>query len=148
MQSLHQGLIFSSIFVAILHCDGSISRSGVKTPHNEAVRPHTGTWGSMGFRWTIPRTYIHVNWLTTPETGPLPLCLSNMDEGATWRLNDPHFQSSGERPIQLQLMKHITGRGNSAATDDTSRRTKAVSDESTRAGTPVSFVMCVQKTVH
>ena len=79
-------------------------------------------------------------------SSPPPLCLFNVDEGATWRLDDPHFHTNGERPIQLWLMKYISRRCNSPSTDDTSRRTKAVSDERTMEGTPVSTLMCIWKT--
>ena len=36
-----------------------------------------------------------------------------MDEGATWQLDDPHFHTSGERLVQLELMKHTIERRNS-----------------------------------
>lgn len=46
IQSLYQCQVSSCISVAILHCDGSISQSGVKTLHNGAIHPHTRTWGN------------------------------------------------------------------------------------------------------
>lgn len=46
----------------------------------------------------------HTHSLFTPEpelmSSPLLPRLSNMDEGA-WRLDDPHFHTSGERLVQL-----------------------------------------------
>lgn len=43
MRSLHQWQIFCYISVAILHSDGPISQSGVKTFHNGSIHPHSGT---------------------------------------------------------------------------------------------------------
>lgn len=37
-------IFLHSISVAIPHCDGSISQSGVKTFHNRAIHPHSGAW--------------------------------------------------------------------------------------------------------
>lgn len=59
----------------------------------------------------------HTYSLFTPEpeqmSCPVLPRLANMDEGATWRLNDPHFHTSGERLVQLELMKHTIRRHNS-----------------------------------
>lgn len=86
---------------------------------------------------------LHTHLLFTPEpeqmSSPLLSRLSNMDEGATWRLDDPHFHTSGERLVQL-LMKHTIGRCNSPP------HTQATEDRlptlRTMRGTPVQKDTC------